>query len=386
MANVLGVYSPQFYAQEALIQLRAALGMAARVHRGFENERKSYGLGEYINIRRPGRFTVTNGGAGTVQDVKTDTVQIHLSEHKEVTFGLTDKELAYTGQRIIDEHIGPAAAELADYIDADLNSLYTDIPWFAETDGTNPSIPDIAAARRVLRDNKVPLGAPQFNHFEIGAWLEEKFLSQAAFTQHQGAGDTGVTAQMRGQIGMKLGFNIFANQNVKTHDTTALSITGAVTAGTHAVGATSVTLTAATTMTGTLKKGDTFSIAGDSQRYAATADATAAANAVTVSISPALKVATTGSQVATIRQEDKVENLMFHRNAFALAMAPLPDFVEHKEGANMFTAVDERSGLAIRAAKWWDGLNKRVLVSLDVLYGKKTLDPNLAVRVNHDAA
>ena len=36
MANTLGAYSPIFYAQGRLIHLRKNLGMAARVHRGFE--------------------------------------------------------------------------------------------------------------------------------------------------------------------------------------------------------------------------------------------------------------------------------------------------------------------------------------------------------------
>ena len=32
--NVLGIYDPLFYANEGLIALHEALGMAARVHRG----------------------------------------------------------------------------------------------------------------------------------------------------------------------------------------------------------------------------------------------------------------------------------------------------------------------------------------------------------------
>ena len=385
MANVLGAYSPEFFASEALLQLRNALGMAGRIHRGFENERRGYGLGEVITIRKPGRFSVTDGGAGTVQEVKTQTVQIELSQHKEVMFGLTDKELAYTGKRIIDEHVQPAAYELANYIDEVLNELYVDIPWYAEA-GATPGIASIAKARRVLRENGVPLGTPMFNHFEAGPYLEEQFLSASEFVQHQGAGDQGVSAQMQGQLGTKLGFNIFANQNVQTHVAGALVVTGAFTADAAAVGATQLTLTAATSLTGTVKKGDSIKIAGDRQRYVVTADATAVTPSVTVSIFPALQVATTGAEVVTARQASQVENLMFHRNAFALAMAPLPDFEGHSASSHMFTASDETTGLSIRAAQWWDGTNKEYRVSLDVLFGLKTLDPNMAVRVNHAVA
>ena len=34
--NTLGIYDPLFYAQEALIQLEKALGLAGRVHRGYD--------------------------------------------------------------------------------------------------------------------------------------------------------------------------------------------------------------------------------------------------------------------------------------------------------------------------------------------------------------
>ena len=41
MANTLGVYDPIFFAQEALIHLENALGMATRVHRSFGTLRAS---------------------------------------------------------------------------------------------------------------------------------------------------------------------------------------------------------------------------------------------------------------------------------------------------------------------------------------------------------
>ena len=48
--NTLSVYDPLFYAQEALIQLEKALGMAARVHRGYDKEPQS--KGSIIKIRK----------------------------------------------------------------------------------------------------------------------------------------------------------------------------------------------------------------------------------------------------------------------------------------------------------------------------------------------
>ena len=77
MANVLGNYNPEFYAQEALIQLYKALGMAGRVHRGAEQERNGSGnsKGDTINLKRPTKFTAQThvaGAGSTGQDVVGD--------------------------------------------------------------------------------------------------------------------------------------------------------------------------------------------------------------------------------------------------------------------------------------------------------------------------
>ena len=83
MANTLGVYDPIFYAQEALIHLENALGLANRVHRGYDEERKSFGKGQTISIRKPSTFTVEDAPS-TAQDLDTEYVDITLNNWKEV--------------------------------------------------------------------------------------------------------------------------------------------------------------------------------------------------------------------------------------------------------------------------------------------------------------
>ena len=55
MSNTLSVYDPLFYAQEALIQLEKALGMAGRVYRGYDKNPQQ--KGSVISITKPGTFT-----------------------------------------------------------------------------------------------------------------------------------------------------------------------------------------------------------------------------------------------------------------------------------------------------------------------------------------
>ena len=53
--NTLGNYNETFFAQEALIQLEKALGMAGRVYRGYDPNPQV--KGSTIQIRRPSSFT-----------------------------------------------------------------------------------------------------------------------------------------------------------------------------------------------------------------------------------------------------------------------------------------------------------------------------------------
>ena len=113
--------------------------------------------------------------------------------------------------------------------------------------------------------------------------------------------------------------------------------------------------------------------------------------AVTLSIWPQLAAAVTSGAVVTFETADSTNfcdsyyaNLMFHRNAFAIALAPLPD-LGNNAGARMAVATDPRTGLSLRSRLAYDDTNAKVLITLDVLFGVKCLDPNLAVVARRNA-
>ena len=383
MANTLGVYNPIFYAQEALIQLEKALGMAGRVHRGIDEERRTFGKGETINIRRPSTFSAQDAPS-TAQDATTETVALTLSYWREVKFKLTDKELAFTGQRIIDDHIRPAAYALADDIDQKLVAEALNVPWFYDIAAT-PVVDDLTGTRKVMFDNAVPVNDIGRLHFMAGGALEQGLLNLSAFTQQQGAGDMGVASQMRGSLGTKFGMEVFANQNVTTHtkgtcDDATLAIDLA--AG-YAAGTTSINIDDAGggSAAGTIVPGDTFVIAGNTQRYAVTNTVTMASGNAdqNLTFTPGLAAAVADDAVVTFSFDDHTINLGFHRNAFALATAALPE-IGNELGAKIASVTDPVTGLALRSRIYYVGDSSEVHVALDVLYGVQTLDPNLACR------
>lgn len=376
MANALGLYDPLFYANEAMIELRRALGMAGRVFRGFD--RNPQEKGSKIMISRPGSF-VAQDAPSTAQDLNPGQTEMSLDYWKEVKFFLTDKELAFTQEKIINDHIRPAAYAIANDIDVRLAALAQDIPWFINV--TAPAgVADITAARKVLFQNGVPINDPGRMHMMVDGQLESEFLNLSAFSQHQGADGEGVETQRTGSLGRKFGFEVFANQNVRTHVPGVAADADGTLSGAHAKGAKVVTI-AGLTAAGTVKKGDSFVIAGNTQRYVFSADATADGSGVitNAAIFPELVQAYSNGAVVNISLVAHVQNIAFHENAFALAMAPLPRLGDQLGGARIETVVDDISGLALRSRMWYVGDTSRVYVALDVLYGMKTLDPNMAV-------
>jgi len=379
MGNSLGYYQPYFYANEALIQLEKALGMGVRVHRGFDEERRAFNKGEYINIRRPSTFAADDAPSAA-QDLKTGSVQIQLAYWREVKFKLTDKELALSEETLIDEHIAPAAYALAYDVDTKLAALYKDIPWYVDLNSTI-AISDITNVYQVMFDNGVPMGNPNNLHYMMGGALQNGFQQLTAFNQYQGAGPTGVNTQLSGSLGIKFGMECFGNQNVQSHTAgTCADATGAInnSPGGYAAGATEIAINGVTDG-GDWKVGDSFVIAGNTQRYAVTEAVTFTGGAGTVKFTPALVAAAAHGAVVTGRVDTHVANMAFHRNAFALATAPLST-MGNELGAKIATVYNEKNGLSLRSRIYYVGNSSEVHVALDILYGVKTLDPNLACR------
>jgi hypothetical protein len=376
MANVLGPYDPISYAQTALMHLKKTLGFGARVYRGYDKAPAE--KGSVITLRRPQSYAATAMPA-TATPLAPETVQISLTEHWGVTIELTDKEFAYTKEQIIEEQISPMSYAVSNKIDQLLNGLYKFVPWSNQVASTL-AVADITAARKVLSTNGVPMNDGRIS-LALSPTLMKEALDLAAFTQHQGSGQQGADAQQSGVLGPRYGMSPFENQNAPTHTSgVSADATGALTANAD-VGATSIAIDSVTSG-GTFKAGDHLLIAGDPQRYAITANVTATGGAATLSISPALKVAAPSTTVVTITLDGagtgKEVSLAFHRDAFALAMAVLPD---NLPGIQVFSARDEQAGLSLRVRRWTDGNNAKQYLGVDALFGVACLNGNLAVRM-----
>jgi hypothetical protein len=117
-----------------------------------------------------------------------------------------------------------------------------------------------------------------------------------------------------------------------------------------------------------------------------TADGTDADGAAaSITFEPGLAVATAGAEVITITLQGaaKANCLAWHTNAFCLASAPLSE-LGNQLGAKIATVTDPITGLSLRSRMYYVGGSSQVEVALDVLFGVKTLNRNMAVR-HYDA-
>ena len=375
MSNTLLYYDPIFYAMEALIHLEKSLGLSTRVHRGYDVS--PHEKGSTVNISKPSTFTAQEA-PGSDADIMAEGLGITLDKWYEVKFALSDEELTFTKEKILSDHIGPAAYALADQVDQDIAALYKDVyAWHGSAGVTPDAVEDITGVKKVLRNANVPFDGR--NYLMIDPAAEDKFSQ--LFYQASVVGDQG-QALRTGNLGVKFGLDLFTNQNTSVHTAGTLAAAGggALAVKTEtAAGATSITLDngGTGTVTGTVVKGDVFTLAGNSHTYVVTTDAEASANEITIRFLPALAAAAADGDVLTLKAGHTV-NLAFHRNAFALATAPLSE-MGNQLGAKIATV--SRDGISMRSRIWYEGNNSKVHVGLDILYGVKTLDARLAARL-----
>lgn len=369
MANEL--LTPQVIAREAIATLYANTVFLPLVTRDFDADFAAK-IGDTVSVRKPPTFeSLEFTGAVTPQNITETSIPVKLDHHLDVTVEVTTKELSLEIQEFRASVLQPMMEAHAQKVDALIAGLYKDVYNVVGTAGTPPStVADVTAVRRVLNENNVPLGN---RHLVVDPAAEDKLLQIPGFTEADKVGDDG-TALSEARLARKFGLDVLMSQNIQSHDRGNVSTGTLAVNGATAAGATTINLDAGA-VTGTIKAGTIFNIAGDDTDYIVTADVTAASNAFTaVPISPALQTNAADNAVVTLEATGYTANLGFHESAFAFVSRPL---ALPMGGAD--AEVISYKGLGLRAVYGYNMTNKTNMVSIDLLCGVKTLDPVRAV-------
>jgi hypothetical protein len=359
------ILTPSVIAREALVVLENNMVMANLVHRDYSDEFTN--VGDTVTVRKPAKFTAKNFTGSIIrQDATEGSVPVKIDRHRDVSFEVTSKEMTLDIRDFSAQLLSPAMRAIAQAVDEDLLNECASVT--ASVPGTaNPTnLADIANLSKTLDIAKVPMDMRRLvlNPTHKYRYALTDNLSKVAYA---GNGETLRNAE----LGRVYTLDTYMDQNCP--DTLA-AIAGTATAFkvSGVKGETKVALSSVTAATATVKKGDCFILGG--YRYHFTADATAAAGAVAeVGIDAELVKDYTDAEVYLA---NKPHSLAFHRNALALVTRPLALPMGAAQAAIM-----SDNGLGIRVVYGYDQDSKKDTVSLDIIYGIKTLDASMAVKL-----
>jgi P22 coat protein - gene protein 5 len=398
MANA--ILTPTAVTREALRVLHQKLNFVGSITREYDDSfaRQGAKVGDTLKVRLPNQYTVRTGSTLAAQDTTESTVDLKVQTQKGVDLNFTSVDLTLALDDFSEWILEPAMAVLAANIESDAMSMYRDVYNQVDNQGQGATFTKVLQGRKILVDNLAPLNGRTCNlntqdNVDLVDALKGLFNDQTTISKQNREGYMGRTA----------GFDFMENTLWPSHTPGTKAGTPLVNGATQ-TGASLVT-DGWTASTAALKQGDIFTIAGVFrvhpetkqstgilQSFVATANATADGSGnLTIPISPAI-VTSGAAQNVSGSPADNASisvsgtggtaygiSMAYQKGAFAFASADMvmPRGVD-------FAAREAFDGVSMRIVRQYDINNDKFPCRLDVLYGFKTIRPQLACRLaNH---
>jgi hypothetical protein len=398
MANA--ILTPTAVTREALRVLHQKLNFVGSITREYDDSfaRQGAKVGDTLKVRLPNQYTVRTGSTLAAQDTTESTVDLKVQTQKGVDLNFTSVDLTLALDDFSEWILEPAMAVLAANIESDAMSMYRDVYNQVDNQGQGATFTKVLQGRKILVDNLAPLNGRTCNlntqdNVDLVDALKGLFNDQTTISKQNREGYMGRTA----------GFDFMENTLWPSHTPGTKAGTPLVNGATQ-TGASLVT-DGWTASTAALKQGDIFTIAGVFrvhpetkqstgilQSFVATANATADGSGnLTIPISPAI-VTSGAAQNVSGSPADNASisvsgtggtaygiSMAYQKGAFAFASADMvmPRGVD-------FAAREAFDGVSMRIVRQYDINSDKFPCRLDVLYGFKTIRPQLACRLaNH---
>ena len=412
MANT--ILNPSIIAKAAVTLLENELVAAKQVYRGYEDEFdkkvNGYPVGATISIRKPTQFTVRSGATASIQDVVEGVETFTVDTQIGVDFNFTSVELTLQIEDLSERVLKPAMIRLANQIDVDVLSLYKGIWNWVGTPGQNiDAFSDFAKGPERLDLQAVPQGMRRGVISPSDKWALAGSQTALALPA------VGTPAYRKGSLGMVGDVDLYMTQNVVTHTVgstagtplvngASQNVTYATAKATESVPGTQTLITDGWTASGAvIKEGDVFTIASVFavnpitkatlpylQQFVARADGTADGSGnLTITIAPAIITSGAFQTVSAAPADNAAitrvgtaatgypQNMVFNRDAFGLVIVPMvspPGAVD--------VSRESYKGVYARMIPYYTGSTDVSAFRLDILYGKKVLDPRQATRIS----
>ena len=398
MTNTL--LTPTAVTREALRVLHQKLNFIGSINRSYDDSFAKTGakIGDSLKVRLPNQYTVTTGATMTAQDTAETSVTLQVATQKHVGMNFSSNELTLSLDDFSKRIIAPAMAVLAASMEADATSMYKDI-YQQTNQGTLTaalSLATVLGGRQKLVEALAPAGdwvanlCPR-NTVDLVSELKALFHDASAIKQQYREGSMGRTA----------GFDFMENTHWARHTSGSAGATDYDVNGAAESGATITVKTGSNTFT----KGDIVTFAGCYDVHPETKVSRAtlkqfvittayAGGAGTIAISPSIIISgatqncsgypTDSGDVTKVAAASKAYDLsmLYHPDAFTFVTA---DLTMPRDAH--FAAREVYDGISMRIWQSGDIINDKFPCRVDVLYGYKTIRPQLACRIasNSDA-
>ena len=389
--------------REALRILKNTLSFTAATNREYSKEFAVSGakIGNTVTVRKPNRYTIRTGATLSAQDTEETSTTVTLDTQAGVDINFTSHELTLDLDDFSKRVLEPAMATIANKVDYDGCGQYLNLFNQVGTPGTTPAN---AAAILEVGQRLDEMAAPR----DGGRYLTVNPAANASlvngmsgFFNPSGA----ISSQFRnGAMGQNvLGFgDIAMDQNIRQHTVGEYGGTPLVN-GVTSSGATSIVTDGWTaSVTGLLKQGDVFTVAGvhavnpqsrvstgQLMQFVVTADVDSDSGGnATINIAPAIidsgayqnvDVLPADNAAITVVGTASTQypiNIGCLKDAFTLATADLL-----MPGGVDFAAREVYDGISMRIIRQYDINTDNFPCRIDILYGWKTIYPELGCRL-----
>lgn len=396
MANTL--LTPTAVTREALRILHQKLNFVGNIVREYDDSFAKSGakIGDSLKIRLPNQYTVRSGATLSAQDTTESSTTLQVATQKGVDLNFTSVDLTLSLDDFSKRILSPAMSVLAANIEADALSMYKDVGQSVWNGGA-------AATYNKALDARIMLNRALAPNADRTALMDSLGMADVVKdTKTLFNDDASIAKQYKeGYMGRAAGFDWAENTMMPAHARGAGDAAYVVNTSTGITsGSTTIAVTAGT---GTILRGDVFTIAGVYAvhpetkvstgvlyQFVSGADYAGGAGNVTVVVAPVTSGAAQNVSVVSAGAGKAVvifgtasttvqTGLLFQKEAFAFATADLvmPQGVD-------FASRQVLDGISMRIVRDYDINNDKFPCRLDVLYGYKTLRSQLAVRYHNN--
>jgi hypothetical protein len=393
MSNSL--LTPTAVTREGLRILHQKLNFIGSIEKQYDDSFAKDGakIGDTLKIRLPNQYVVRNGATLSTQDTSETSVSLQVATQIGVDLNFTSSDLTLSlddfGKRILD----PAMSVLAANIEGNAMAMRKDVYNTVANVGNAATYNKFLDARVKLQNALAPTGdrTANLNPLDMADVVKD---TKSLFN----AQDAVAKQYREGYMGRAAGLDFVENTlwpgyTVGSASSITCNTSTGITSGSNAV---------TVAVTGSFNQGDVITIGGVFEVHPETklntnrlqqfvvTSADGSTTAITVSPTPVTSGATQNVTIVSAGAGKTVTpvltasattgtSLIYHKEAFAFATADLvmPKGVD-------FSAREVLDGVSMRIVRQYDIVNDKFPCRLDVLYGFKTIRPQLACRVHNN--